>query len=209
LPVIEISGRVLDKFSRKPIRAKIVYENLSENKELGINDSDPSTGKYKIAIPVGAKYGYLAQADGYLSVTQSLDATNLEEAQTISQDLFLMPIKKGTQIALNNIFFDYNQSGLNKESFAELNRLVDMMKKNPKMKIAIGGHTDSKGSDEYNMKLASERAGAVQEYLLKKGIEQGRMTIKTLGKSDPLTTNEENPDGAALNRRVDITFDGE
>jgi OOP family OmpA-OmpF porin len=59
------------------------------------------------------------------------------------------------------------------------------------------------------MKLSSERAGAVQDYLLKKGIEPTRMSIKMLGKSDPLTTNEENPDGAALNRRVDITFDGE
>lgn len=208
-PIIEITGKVLDKYSRKPVRAKIVYENLTENKELGINDSDPSTGRYKISFPVGANYGYLAQAEGYMSVTQSLNATDLEEAQTIVQDLYLMPIKKGTQIALNNIFFDYNKAELNKESFAELNRLVAMMKRNPKMKIAIGGHTDSKGSDEYNMKLSSERAGAVQDYLLKKGIEPARMTIKMLGKSDPLTANEENPDGAALNRRVDITFDGE
>ena len=207
-PVIEISGRVLDKFSKKPVRAKILYENLSENQELGINESNPSNGAYKIAVPVGANYGYLAQADGYMSVTQSLDATNLEDPQTITQDLYLMPIKRGTQIALNNIFFDYNKTDLNKESFAELNRLVSMMKENPKMKIAIGGHTDSKGSDEYNIKLASDRAEAVQGYLIKKGIAANRMSIKTLGKSDPLTANEESTDGAALNRRVDITFDG-
>jgi outer membrane protein OmpA-like peptidoglycan-associated protein len=143
-----------------------------------------------------------------MSVTQSLDATNLEDPQNITQDLYLMPIKKGTQIALNNIFFDYNKTDLNKESFGELNRLVDMMKQNPKMKIAIGGHTDSKGSDEYNIKLASDRAEAVQAYLIKKGIAANRMSIKTLGKSDPLTANEESMDGAALNRRVDITFDG-
>ena len=207
-PVIEISGRVLDKFSKKPVRAKILYENLTENLELGINESNPSNGAYKIAVPVGANYGYLAQADGYMSVTQSLDATNLEDPQTITQDLYLMPIKRGTQIALNNIFFDYNKTDLNKESYSELNRLVDMMKKNPKMKIAIGGHTDSKGSDEYNIKLASDRAEAVQNYLIKKGIAANRMSIKTLGKSDPLTANEESTDGAALNRRVDITFDG-
>jgi OmpA-OmpF porin, OOP family len=209
LPVIEISGRVLDKFSKKPLRSKIVYENLTENKNLGINESDPASGKYKITIPVGAKYGYLAQSDGYMSVNQSLDATNLEEAQTITQDLYLMPIKKGTSLALNNIFFDYNKSDLNKESFAELNRLTDMMKANPKMKIAIGGHTDSKGSDEYNLMLSKTRAEAVQNYLLSKGIPQERMAIKMLGKSDPLTLNEENPDGAALNRRVDITVDME
>jgi outer membrane protein OmpA-like peptidoglycan-associated protein len=159
---------------------------------------------------VGSNYGYLAQAEGYMSITQSLDATNLEEAQTITQDLYLAPINKmGSLIALNNIFFDFNKTELRKESFAELDRLVDILKQNPILKIAIGGHTDSKGSDEYNNFLSSERAGSVQDYLLKKGISQDRMTIKTLGKSAPLTTNEDSPDGAALNRRVDITFDGE
>jgi outer membrane protein OmpA-like peptidoglycan-associated protein len=209
LPVVEIAGKVLDKFSRKPVRAKIVYENLTTGIQLGINDSDPATGAYKIAVPVGSKYGYLAQADGYLSVNQSLDAENLEEAQTIPQNLFLIPIKRGSQIALNNIFFDYNKSDLKKESYNELDRLVSMMKENPKMKIAIGGHTDSKGSDEYNMKLSADRAGSVKSYLLKKGITEERMVIKQLGKSDPLTANEEANDGASLNRRVDITFEGE
>ncbi len=206
-PVVEIRGRVLDKFSNKPIRAKIVYESLSEDKQLGFNDSDPKTGAYKLAFPVGANYGYLAQADGYLSVTQNLDAVNLEEGQSIEQDLYLMPIKKGNQVALNNIFFDYNKTELKKESFPELNRLAKMMKANPKMKIAIGGHTDSRGSDDYNMKLSSDRAASVKLYLQKQGIDPSRMAIKTLGKSTPLTANETSPDGAALNRRVDITID--
>jgi OOP family OmpA-OmpF porin len=118
-----------------------------------------------------------------------------------------MPIKKGNQVALNNIFFDYNKTELKKESFPELNRLAKMMKANPKMKIAIGGHTDSRGSDDYNMKLSSDRAASVKQYLQKQGIDPSRMSIKTLGKSTPLTANESSPDGAALNRRVDITID--
>ena len=206
-PVVEIKGRVLDKLTNKPIRAKILYENLLDNKELGINDSDPKTGNYKLAFPVGSNYGYLAQAEGYISVTQNLDALNLEEGQVIEQDLYLMPIKKGNQVALNNIFFDYNKTELKKESFPELNRLAKMMKENPKMKIAIGGHTDSRGSDDYNMKLSNERAGSVKQYLQKMGVDGARMTIKNLGKSAPLTANETSADGAALNRRVDITIE--
>jgi len=118
-----------------------------------------------------------------------------------------MPIKKGNQVALNNIFFDYNKTELKKESFPELNRLAKMMKENPKMKIAIGGHTDSRGSDDYNMKLSNERAASVKQYLQKMGVDAGRMTIKNLGKSAPLTANETSADGAALNRRVDITIE--
>lgn len=210
LPTIEIVGKVLDRFSKKPLRAKIVYENLTKGKELGINSTDPKTGEFKISVPVGAKYGYHAQAAGYLSVNQSLDATDLQDPQTITQNLLMVPFKKGNQVALNNIFFDYNKTELKKESFTELNRLADMMKANPKMKIAIGGHTDSKGSDEYNMKLSGERGLAVQNYLIKKGIAADRMTIKTLGKDDPLTAeSDDNATGASLNRRVDITLEAE
>jgi len=85
--------------------------------------------------------------------------------------------------------------------------LAKMMKENPKMKIAIGGHTDSRGSDDYNMKLSNERAASVKQYLQKMGLDAGRMTIKNLGKSAPLTANETSADGAALNRRVDITIE--
>jgi OOP family OmpA-OmpF porin len=206
-PVVEIRGKVLDKFSNKPIRAKILYESLTNDKQLGYNDSDPKTGDYKLAFPVGDYYGYLAQADGYLSVTQNLDASKLEEGQVIEQNLYLMPIKKGNQVALNNIFFDYNKSELKKESFPELNRLVKMMKDNPKIRIAIGGHTDSRGSNAYNMKLSSDRAASVKQYLQKQGIDPSRMNIKTMGSTTPLTANEASPDGAALNRRVDITIE--
>jgi outer membrane protein OmpA-like peptidoglycan-associated protein len=206
-PVVEIKGKVLDMFSQKPIRAKIIYETLTDGNVKGINDSDPSTGSYKLAFPVGANYGYNAQAEGYLSVNQNLNALNLEEGQTIEQDLYLIPIKKGNILALNNIFFDYNRTDLKKESYPELNRLAKMMKDNPKIKISIGGHTDSRGSDDYNMQLSSDRAESVRQYLLKQGVDSKRMNIKKLGKSAPLTANETSADGAALNRRVDITID--
>jgi outer membrane protein OmpA-like peptidoglycan-associated protein len=194
-------------YSHKPIRAKIIYETLSDGNVKGYNDSDPATGSYKLAFPVGANYGYNAQADGYLSVNQNLNAMNMEEGQTMEQDLYLIPLKKGSIIALNNIFFDYNKTELKKESYPELIRLAKIMKDNPKMKIAIGGHTDSRGSDEYNMQLSSDRAESVRQYLLKQGVDSKRMAIKKLGKSAPLTANETSPDGAALNRRVDITLE--
>ena len=206
-PVIEISGKVLDMFSNKPIRARIAYETLTDGNTKGINESDPATGVYKLAFPVGANYGYSPQAEGYFSVSQNLNALNLEEGQVIQQDLFLIPIKKGNIIALNNIFFDYNKTEIKKESHPELNRLAKLMKDYPKMKISIGGHTDSRGSDEYNMKLSSDRASSVQQYLQKQGVDAKRIQIKTLGKSAPLTANETSPDGAALNRRVDITIE--
>jgi outer membrane protein OmpA-like peptidoglycan-associated protein len=60
----------------------------------------------------------------------------------------------GVTVRLENIYFDFDAATLRPESFTELDKLVDFMKKYPKMRVEIGGHTDSKGSDEYNKDLS-------------------------------------------------------
>lgn len=203
-PVLVISGKVLDKTTGKPVPAKILYENLSKNKELGSIEADPRTGEYKIMVPVGSNYGYLAASEGYISVHQSIDASRIEEGQVIKQDLYLIPVAKDKQIALNNIFFDPNKSVIKQESVPELKRLAKLLKEKPNMMIEIGGHTDTKASDDYSMKLSQNRAKAVVDFLVKNGINANRLKIKAQGKSQPIMANTDRSDGSALNRRVDI-----
>jgi len=203
-PVLVISGRVFDKTTGKPVPAKILYENLSKNKSLGATEADPKTGEYKIVVPVGNNYGYLAASEGYISIHQSIDATRLEEGQDIKQDLFLIPVARDKQIALNNIFFDANKAIIKQESMPEINRLVKLLKEKPNLIIEIGGHTDTKASDDYSMKLSQKRAKAVVDILAKNGINPNRLKIKAQGKSQPTKANSDRADGSALNRRVDI-----
>ena len=79
------------------------------------------------------------------------------------------------------------------------------MKRHPDVKVLITGHTDSKGSDEYNMALSERRVKTAVDYLVEKGIERSRMTTKGYGERRPIDTNETD-EGRQHNRRVEFTI---
>ena len=103
---------------------------------------------------------------------------------------------------LKNIFFDFNESTLKKESFEELDRLVDYLNHH-KVNIEIGGHTDDQGSDEYNDRLSQNRAKAVYDYLVGKGISADRLEYRGYGKRKPIADNA-TEEGRAANRRTEF-----
>ncbi len=113
------------------------------------------------------------------------------------------PIEVGTVIQLNNIFFEYNKADLKSESFDELNKVVDFLKNKPTVEIEISGHTDDKGSDDYNMKLSQQRAESVVKYLTDKGIAASRLTAKGYGETNPIASNATEA-GREQNRRVEF-----
>lgn len=99
------------------------------------------------------------------------------------------------------ILFAYNKSNLNPSSTTNLNKLVEILNDYPDTNIEIQGHTDSKGSDDYNMRLSERRATEVSTYLRVRGISGPRMTTKGYGETAPVASNDTD-DGRALNRRV-------
>ncbi|MFN0202143.1 MAG: OmpA family protein [Bacteroidia bacterium] len=109
---------------------------------------------------------------------------------------------------LKNIFFDFDQSFLRTESKAQLNTLHKMMLTNPTYVVEVHAHTDSKGSAEYNQKLANRRKNAVVNYLRSKGIADYRLATYVHGEAAPLAKNEKSgkdtPEGRQLNRRVEL-----
>lgn len=109
----------------------------------------------------------------------------------------------GGTFVLKEIFFEFNQSTLLQQSYFELQKLLSLMATYPKMRIEIGGHTDGKGSDAYNQRLSENRAKAVVDYLISKGVSPKRLQFKGYGKSHPIDTNE-TEEGRANNRRVEF-----
>jgi outer membrane protein OmpA-like peptidoglycan-associated protein len=205
-PVVLVRGRVLNKKTGEPIEADIAYEDLSTGKELGIARSSPSTGAFKIVLPAGAKYGFRASADGFISVNENIDLTQVAEYTEVNRDLYLVPIEAGSVAQLNNIFFDYDKWNLRPESRFELDRFVEVLVKNPTLRIEIAGHTDSVGSDSYNEKLSDRRAKSVFDYLSTIGkIDVLRMTSHGYGEKRPVATNSTD-EGRQLNRRVEIVI---
>jgi OmpA-OmpF porin, OOP family len=209
-PVIMVRGKLRDSKTREPIEAQIIYERLSDGTEIGITLSNPSTGEYEIMLPSGVLYGIRATAENYLSVNENLDLTNFkgDENETVTKDLFLVPIEKDATVVLNNVFFDFDKAILKSESYPELDRVAETMENRPTLSIEISGHTDSVGPEQYNLGLSERRAEAVAEYLRSKGIANDRLIVKYYGETVPVEPNT-TVEGRSKNRRVDFKITNE
>jgi len=170
---------------------------------LGTASTSPDETIYKIVLPHGKNYGFMATADNYYSVTQNIDASKLEAYQELEVNLYLAPIEKDEAIRLNNIFFEFGKATLKEESFPELNRLVKLLTDNPAITIEINGHTDDVGADADNLKLSQERAAAVVAYLTSKKIGGTRLSSNGFGETKPIADNK-TEEGRQLNRRVEF-----
>lgn len=204
-PVILVKGKVYDSKTNQIISTAIVYNKLGNSNELGTAISDPKSESYSIVLPYGEKYSFMAEKDGYYAVTQNVDLLNLTEYKEITVDLYLNPIEKGQTIRLNNIFFDSGKYDLLSESNAELEKLHKVLVENKKLQIEISGHTDAVGADKDNLVLSTNRANAVMNYLLAKGIQRERLTAKGYGETKFITTNETEA-GKQQNRRVEFSI---
>lgn len=202
-PVALIKGTVYDNKTKKILYTSIFYNDLKTNKELGEAISNPSTGSYSIVLPFGKRYSFMAEKEGYYAVTENVDLSNLNEYKEITVDLYLNPIEKGQTIRLNNIFFDSGKFDLLSESNAELDKLFKVLNDNKKLSIEIAGHTDAVGADNSNLVLSNNRANAVMNYLLSKGISKDRLTAKGYGETKFIASND-TEEGKQQNRRVEF-----
>lgn len=109
----------------------------------------------------------------------------------------------GSKFNLNRIFFEFNSSELLNFSFAELDRLGQILLSKPSLRIEIRGHTDNVGSESYNKSLSIKRAAAVYNYLIAFGIDKTRMKYRGFGNKVPVADNDTD-EGRSQNRRVEI-----
>ncbi len=208
-PIVIVKGKLIDAKTGQPIGAKIIYERLSDGKEVGVTYSDPVTGEYEIHLPGGQQYGFRAEAKDHISENQNLDLRNITKDGAVAvKDITLAPIEvalveENAMITLNNIFFDFDKSILKKESFPELNRIVTLMKEKPTMEVEIAGHTDPVGPGLYNMGLSERRAKSVTKYLVDQGISMKRITTSFFGETRLIDTSN-TVDGNRKNRRVEF-----
>ncbi len=198
-----LAGLVRDD-QGQPQGAQIIYERLSDGKLIGVSEADDKSGEFKISLPLGEKYSLRAEKKGYLPSRELIDLSNNKAPQN-KVTLTLTPIKTGSKITLNSIFFRRRSFSLTKSSFSELDRLVKIIKENPQMKIEVAGHTDSVGSNKYNQYLSVQRARAVVKYLLKKGVTSNQVVAKGYGETRPVATNK-TVAGRQKNRRVEFVI---
>ncbi|MBI5218495.1 MAG: OmpA family protein [Bacteroidia bacterium] len=134
------------------------------------------------------------------------DSKNKGSEQNLNTASNLDNIKKieiGMTVTLNNILFAVNKAYLNDAAYIELSKLLDLMQKNSNLVIEISGHTDNSGTEMHNKKLAIQRAKAVEDFLILKGIAKNRVSSMGYGYTRPMVSND-TEDGKKLNRRVEF-----
>ncbi|MDB5273873.1 MAG: yiaD [Chitinophagaceae bacterium] len=203
-PVVIIYGKVLDKNTHQPLGATISYHNLSTSEDAGSARSNPEDGSYKIILPYGKAYGFLAEKKDFLAESDNMDLTATSAYTEIERNLYLSPIEIGKTITLNNVFFVRSKPELIPDSYSELDRLVTIMNDNPELKIELSGHTDNVGDAAINLKLSEQRVQTIKTYLTSKHISPKRITGKGYGGTRPVASNA-TEETRKLNRRVEFT----
>lgn len=203
-PVTYMKGRVYDGVTNQPLKASIELIDLKDNKVITSTNSDPVTGEFLACILTGSNVMLNVSHPYYPFYSENFQLeTNNSELSPYLKDIPLRRPEIGQTFVLRNVFFDFDQSLLKKESFVELDKLAEYLKSNQNIKIELGGHTDNQGTEDYNRKLSLERAKSVYNYLISKGISADRLTYEGYGKSQPIASNE-TEEGMALNRRTEF-----
>jgi len=200
-----VKGKVLDTKSGNPVEADVVAERLPDGKEVERTTSDPNTGDYQLKLPYGARYGFRAEADGFISESENIDLNETSgDTTVITTNLMLTPAEPEVKVVMNNIFFDFDKSDIKTSSIPELKRVIQYFKDDVVEVIEVAGHTDSIGSQEYNVGLSERRAKSVQNYLVTKGgIDKSKIKVKWFGETQPWVPNS-SISNRRKNRRVEF-----
>ena len=155
-----------------------------------------------IGAAIGAAVGGAAGA----GVGHMMDNQERDMRQALADSEAASIRREGNLLAITlrgDVTFDHDSATVRSGLYTEIDRIANVMLQYPDTVIRVEGHTDSTGSEEYNMELAARRAGAVKNLIVQKGVPQVRIETMTFGESSPVATNETEA-GRQMNRRVEI-----
>lgn len=168
---------------------RILDQNTGKEELLRSNAS----GSFDYCLPANGDYLVTAEKQGYRNAAANVSTQNLQGAQPISLNLKLTPadgdkvvkepIRSGSVILLENIYYDFNQYIIRRGAGVELDALAQLMNQYPSMEVELTAHTDSRGNDQYNLELSLKRAESAKRYLIQKGIPSRRIKAMGLGET--------------------------
>jgi len=201
-PVVLVEGIVRDSISREPLGSAMSITDLSTGKAIATLHSDDETGRYYVTLVPGRVYSITASRAGYMFHSERYEVPPAAKGSTVQKDIDLVPLSSGKTGSLL-VFFDNDKAELKPESMPELERVIELMRENANISVRFEGHTDDKGSDDYNIKLSERRAESVRDYIIAAGIEKARIESAGYGKKKPLSSAT-TEDARAMNRRVEM-----
>jgi outer membrane protein OmpA-like peptidoglycan-associated protein len=204
---LTVKGIVYDCDTKQPLQdATIILVDSLQTLKTTTNQA----GEYTFKVNSNRKLKLTAEKDKYFSKILNFGYDDLAKKDTLfSPDICLTPYEFDKPIVLKDVLYEFDKATLTEDSKGKLDHLFSIMEDNPKIEIELSAHTDSKGSDAYNMDLSVKRAKSCVDYLVSKGIPISRMTSRGYGETKPVAPNElpngkDNPEGRALNRRTEF-----
>lgn len=201
---IYVKGKVYDAQTKLPLEADVEAIDLQTGTTVVKWVSNKKDGSFLICLPVNKNYAFSASKQGYLFNSKNFSLLENKEYQPFAVSIPLHPVTsaKDSVFVLNNVFFDTDKYNLKNESKVELDKLADFLTKNSSLKIELGGHTDNVGEKKHNQVLSENRAKAVCDYLIAKGIVKERLTYKGYGDTQPVVPNDSD-EHRQMNRRTE------
>jgi outer membrane protein OmpA-like peptidoglycan-associated protein len=153
------------------------------------------------------KNTFLTKREGFSMYGRSIPYPLLKKAvtdTTFQTEISLEKLFVGKTFRLENIYYDLDKFDIRTDAAFELDKLVQILKDNPFIKVELGSHTDTRGSDLYNNRLSQRRAESVISYLAIKGISKERLTAKGYGETELIVQEAKNEEDHQINRRTEF-----
>jgi outer membrane protein OmpA-like peptidoglycan-associated protein/tetratricopeptide (TPR) repeat protein len=158
---------------------------LDDKNNIIATETSNGSGEVKFKVECDKAYTIQASKDGFEGNTFPVAKTKGGEVKISASLQPIDVIVTPTEIILKPIFFEYNKSNITQEGAFELDKLVQVMKNNDQIVIMAKAHTDSRGTDQYNLDLSDRRAKSTVQYIISKGISASRISGKGYGESEP------------------------
>lgn len=201
-----VKGKVTDAKTKSGIPSTVELTDNSSNEVLMRVQTD-ELGDYLVTLPTGKDYTFTVNRKGYLFYSEVYALSRKDADSTYEKDIQLSPVQLNASFVFNNILFVSNSYELPVNGLAELQQLIQILQDNPTLKVEISGHTDNTGNKKDNLTLSANRAKAIVDYLITKGIDSLRLSYKGYGDTQPIADNN-TESGRAKNRRTSFTVTG-
>jgi outer membrane protein OmpA-like peptidoglycan-associated protein/tetratricopeptide (TPR) repeat protein len=193
-----LAGVITEEGSNIPIKANIKVNKTGES--AAQNFASGEDGKYEFSVTDAGPFLLEITSEGYFFVNNALQ---FDASQLIVRNFEMKKLQIGAKVVVEHILFKTGNATLRTESYGELNKLANLLKENPNIKIEVSGHTDNVGSAATNKKLSKNRALSVKKYLVSQGVASERVEYEGYGFDRPIAPND-TEEGRAANRRVEI-----
>lgn len=196
-PYALISAKIRIENSPKLDFSDVIIQVIYDNKKYIDTLRPLNDGRLYFTVEKNSFCSVIITKPGYDNFGFSINTRNLEFTKIIPYNILLRQ-SKSSQLLLTRFYFDYDSFLLTMDNSASIKTIKSIVIFPENAKLLIIGHTDLKGSDEYNYKLAESRANEVSKYLIDLGFKKDNLTIKSKGKTEPIADKDDK------NRRVDV-----